>query len=187
MEDPRIVRTRDAVLTAATDLLVEGGPQAVTIDAVVARSGVAKSTIYRHWESRDDVLVAVFERCAPTIEAPDAALSWQDAMRSLTHQMVDYLLDPHWARMIPALLMLKAHEHGVADIEARMEEHQNAAMASVVRRGIEAGGLRPDTDVREVVTHLVGPLLFAQLTGTVEVSHELADRTVDIVVAAFAA
>ena len=54
------MRTREAVLTAATDLLVEGGPSAVTIDAVVARSGVAKSTIYRHWESRDEVLVAVF-------------------------------------------------------------------------------------------------------------------------------
>ena len=65
--DSRIARTRAAVLRSATDLLVEGGPSAVTIDAIVARSGVAKSTIYRHWESRDDILVAVIEHCAPDI------------------------------------------------------------------------------------------------------------------------
>src|SRR4029077_11891972 len=46
-ENPRIARTRERVIRSATDLLVEGGPWAVTVDAVVARSGVAKSTIYR--------------------------------------------------------------------------------------------------------------------------------------------
>src|SRR5690606_191899 len=47
--DARVARSRATVLRTATDLLVEGGPSAVTIDAIVARSGVAKSTIYRHW------------------------------------------------------------------------------------------------------------------------------------------
>ena len=51
--DPRVARSRTAVLDAATHLLVTGGPAAVTVDAVVAESGVAKSTIYRHWRSRD--------------------------------------------------------------------------------------------------------------------------------------
>ena len=69
--DPRVSRTRAAVLRAATDLLVEGGPYAVTIDAIVARSGVAKSTIYRHWQSRDEVLLSVIESCAPQLPEPD--------------------------------------------------------------------------------------------------------------------
>lgn len=62
--DPRVARSRAAIIRAATDLLVEGGPNAVTIDAIVAQSGVAKSTIYRHWQSRDEVLLAVIEACA---------------------------------------------------------------------------------------------------------------------------
>ncbi len=79
--DARVARTRAAVLRTATDLLVEGGPSAVTIDAIVARSGVAKSTIYRHWESRDDVLVAVIENCAPNLVAPDPALGFEHGLR----------------------------------------------------------------------------------------------------------
>lgn len=53
--DARVARTHAAVMQAATDLLVEGGPNAMTVDAVVARSGVAKSTVYRHWATRDDL------------------------------------------------------------------------------------------------------------------------------------
>ena len=70
MVDARVARSRAAVVRAATDLLVEGGPSAVTIDAIVARSGVAKSTIYRHWASRDDVLLDVMESCAPVSPHP---------------------------------------------------------------------------------------------------------------------
>ena len=71
---PACARSRAAVVRAATDLLVEGGPSAVTIDAIVARSGVAKSTIYRHWASRDDVLLDVIESCAPVLPRPDPDL-----------------------------------------------------------------------------------------------------------------
>ena len=50
--DPRIERTRQVVLDAALALVAESGYGAVTIEAVAARSGVAKSTIYRHWPGR---------------------------------------------------------------------------------------------------------------------------------------
>ena len=50
-DDPRVVRSRAAVLDAALGLLCEGGYAAVTIDGVARRSGVARTTIYRHWSS----------------------------------------------------------------------------------------------------------------------------------------
>ncbi len=59
-DDPRVRRTRAAVVDTAVSLLVEGGVGAVTIEAIVRRSGVARSTIYRHWPSRTDVVAAAF-------------------------------------------------------------------------------------------------------------------------------
>ncbi|MBN2623081.1 MAG: helix-turn-helix transcriptional regulator, partial [Acidimicrobiales bacterium] len=50
--DPRIERSREQILAAAIDLLREVGYGGLTIEAVAARSGVAKSTIYRHWSSK---------------------------------------------------------------------------------------------------------------------------------------
>jgi TetR/AcrR family transcriptional regulator, regulator of autoinduction and epiphytic fitness len=183
--DPRVTRSRAAVIRAATDLLVEGGPSAVTIDAIVARSGVAKSTIYRHWESRDDVLVAVIEHCAPEIAPPDPDADVETALRQTMRQMVVMLNDPEWARVIPALLLLKNHEAGIADLDERLEKERDAVLAGILERGAKEGVLRPELDTYEAMTALMGPLLFAHLTDMVKVDDALADRTVDNFLAAY--
>lgn len=177
--DARIARTRANVVRAATDLLVEGGPSAVTIDAIVTRSGVAKSTIYRHWETRDDILVAVIEHAAPRIEDPDASLGFAASLRRLTAELRRMLNDPDWARVIPALLTLRIHQDGIADIEQRLEARQDRVVDVVLRRGVAEGLVNPDYDLDEASAMLVGPLMFAHLTGKPAVDEALCDRVVD--------
>ena len=184
--DGRIARTRSAVLRSATDLLVEGGPSAVTIDAIVARSGVAKSTIYRHWESRDDILLSVIESCAPAIAIPDPTTDVVDAMREVVQAMADALNDPEWARVLPALLMLKNHESGVAAMNDRLEHEQEMALTVLLNRAASEGVLRADVDTQEAVTMLVGPLLFAHLTDSVKLDKAFVDRAVDNFLKAYA-
>jgi AcrR family transcriptional regulator len=161
--DARVARTHAAVLRTATDLLVEGGPSAVTVDAIVARSGVAKSTIYRHWDSRDDILVDVIERCAPNLAEPAADLDFEAALRSLVADICATLADPEWARVFPALLTLRNHKDGVADLEQRLEARQNHAIDVVLQRGIAERRLPPDLDLDRAGSLLVGPLLLAHL------------------------
>jgi len=183
--DPRVARSRAAVISAATELLVDAGPNAVTIDAIVARSGVAKSTIYRHWASRDEVLLDVMEVCAPDLVDPDPALGVEGGLREIAHRIGAMLNDPEWARVLPALLMLKTHAHGIADLEKRMEERQNEVVISLIRRGVEEGLLRPDAECPEASAVLVGPLFFAQLTGSVPIDAGFVERTVDRFLAAY--
>lgn len=177
--DARVARTRANVLRAATDLLVEGGPSAVTIDAIVARPGVARSTIYRHWATRDEVLLAVIESCAPRIEAPDASIGYEAGLRHLTAEFRAMLNDPDWARVIPALLTLRIHQDGVADLEQRLDERQERAIGVVLRRGVEEGAVSPGVVLEEATALLVGPLLFAHLTGKPAVDEAFCDRVVD--------
>ena len=66
--DPRVARSRAKLLAAATEILIETGPSSVTVDAVAERSGVAKSTLYRHWESRSALLVDVLRTHRPAWE-----------------------------------------------------------------------------------------------------------------------
>lgn len=177
--DARVVRTRANVLRAASDLLVEGGPSAVTIDAIVTRSGVARSTIYRHWDTRDDVLLAVIESCAPQIEPPDPSLGFDAALRRLTAEFRMMLNDPDWARVLPALLTLRLQQHGIADLEQRLEEKQEDALEDVLRLGIDEGHLSPDIDLQQATALLIGPLLFAVLIGRPEVDEAFCDHVVD--------
>ena len=177
--DGRIARTRSTVLRAATDLLVEGGPSAVTIDAIVARSGVAKSTIYRHWESRDEVLVDVIESCAPTLVTPDPALGFEHAVRAVADQAYTALNDPEWARVIPALLLLKAHQSDIAQLEERIGRHQDHTLEAIVALGVAEGRLQTSADVEEIAAELIGPLVFAHLTGRPRITKAFAQRVAD--------
>src|SRR5437899_11041797 len=63
---PRSAAARNAILRAARDLLADGGPGAVTMEAVAARAGVGKPTIYRSWPDRHAVAMAAL------MEAPEA-------------------------------------------------------------------------------------------------------------------
>ncbi len=183
--DPRVSRSRAAVLRAATDLLVDGGPSAVTIDAIVTRSGVAKSTIYRHWESRDEILLAVIEKCAPQIPEPDPDVDVLVALRQVVHSMADALNDPEWARVLPALMMLKNHEAGIAAMNDKLEHEQDMVLTTLLRRGADEGVLRSELDPHEATASLIGPLLFAHLTESVKIDIDFVDRTVDNFLAAY--
>lgn len=177
--DARVARSRATVLRAATDLLIEGGPSAVTIDAIVTRSGVAKSTIYRHWDSRDDVLVAVIEACAPRIAVPDPDLGFEASLRRLMADFRSMLIDPEWVRVLPALLVLRNQQHGIADLDQRLEKDQERAVEQVLERGVEEGVLKPGFDVDVAVSMLIGPLLFAVLVEKPEVDEAYCDHVLD--------
>ena len=69
-EDPRRARSRARVLEAAVAILGEDGQPGLTIEAVAARSGVAKTTIYRQFADRDELHVAAVHSVAPTMPMP---------------------------------------------------------------------------------------------------------------------
>lgn len=177
--DPRVTRSREAVITAARELLVEGGPSAVTVDAVVARSGVAKSTIYRHWESRDDLLVGVMQACAPNVPTPPAELGFADAVRAMVRGVGAMFNDGDWARMLPALMMLKHHEDGLAHLEEELHAEQLAVLEDLRQRGIREGLVPPETVADEIAAQLIGPLFFALITESIAIDEAFCDRVVD--------
>lgn len=179
--DPRVARTHEAVMATATELLVEGGPQALTMDAVVARSGVAKSTIYRHWETRDALVAAVFDHCAPSLELPADDVPCEEALRTLVRGVAHSMADDHWVHLAPALLLLSRQHPELGALDSEMKQRQHEVTEEVLRGGIDAGVLHPSVldDVSATVALLVGPVVFAGLSGMTPADEALADRSVD--------
>jgi AcrR family transcriptional regulator len=177
--DPRIERTKAAVRLAATDLLVEGGPAAVTVDAVVARSGVAKSTIYRHWNTRDELLVDAVQGKVPQLALPPPDLAFEPSLRDAVRTFVAVFEDPEWVRVQPAILLLKLTEESIACLQQEMHDEQRAIFAEIVRRGVAEGAIPPDIDLEELAAHIIGPILFAQVNGAPPIDVAFGDRVVD--------
>lgn len=181
--DPRIERTRNAVLDAATALLVEGGPTALTMDAVVARSGVAKSTLYRHWANRDELVAAAFVCCAPQVTMPDDDLPFEDALRTAVGQLGRAVADDRWRELIPSLLLLSRRHPDLAEIDTELKKDQMLLADAILRRGVDEGALRPEVldDLERTIWLLAGPLALASLSRPLDADDlaSLVDATVD--------
>jgi AcrR family transcriptional regulator len=175
----RVARTHAAVMDAAIELLLEGGPDALTVDGVVARSGVAKSTVYRHWTTRDDLVADVFEHMAPNLQAPDPSLEFDVALRQLVGSLAAIMSDERWRRVLPALLMLKQHRGDVAAIEERISNEQLNVCSCILQRGIAEGHLDPSLDEQTLMALLTGPVLMAGLTGAAPLDQKFVDGVVD--------
>jgi AcrR family transcriptional regulator len=182
--DPRVSRTRALVLQTATELLVEGGPSALTIDAIVSRSGVAKSTIYRHWPSRHDILLAVIESRAPRLPEIDPDVDVVTGLRLVVRAAAASLNDPEWARMMPAMLLLRNHEADIKAIDERLELQRHEVLTSLLERAEREGIVTAGLDIPESISHLFGPLLFAYATDSITIDEGFADRIVDQFLAA---
>lgn len=177
--DPRLVRSRTKLLDGATMLLVEGGADAVTVDAVSERSGVAKSTLYRHFPSRDDLLVEVLRHNMPALglDLPDG--DFESGLRLWLREAAGTMMDPQWARILPALMALK---QTVPDIDELTEADRSVNLESleaVLERGRVEGLLEADAEVDTILTLLAGPLLFAVLNDRAEELPDLAEEVAD--------
>src|ERR1700683_5289033 len=83
--DGRVERSRDTVLSAAFELLSQSGVGGFSVDAVSRRSGVAKTTIYRHWPTREALVIDACTRISAEQQTPDTGTLHGDLTAILTN------------------------------------------------------------------------------------------------------
>ncbi len=155
---PRCDLTHKAVLRAAYDLLGEAGLGRFTIEGVAARSGVARTTIYRWWPSKGALAMEGFlEATAPDLALPPTLSAVAD-MHSLL-RLVARLLRGKPGRIIRGIVA-----EGQSDPETihafvtGFIIPRRAEGRAVVERGIASGELRADLDIEMVLYALFSPL-----------------------------
>src|SRR3984957_19430878 len=100
--DSRIERSRHSVLTAALELLSESGVGGFSVDEVARRSGVAKTTIYRHWPTREALVVDACSRLTAPQTIPDTG-SLEGDLTSILSYIAELLQTANWASVLPSI------------------------------------------------------------------------------------
>ena len=170
-----MVRTRAKVLATAEELLLDGGPAAVTVEAVAARSGIAKTTIYRHWPTHEALVIELLLTLLPEVAPPPAHLSARQALRELCRTASATMADHRWERLLPAMLLVKLRYGKVADVEARMHQNMAAVVTGTLQRLVDRGELQPSAATQYGVHLLLGPLVMARLMGSCAITPAFAD------------
>jgi AcrR family transcriptional regulator len=184
----RSTRTDKAILDAARELLAEVGVRELTVEGVAARSGVAKTTIYRRWRGKDELALAVLiDMVEKVVSTPDLDDTRAELV-SFVGAAVKILGSTLMGRVMQGLVSELATNPDLASaFRQRVVAMRVGEVRRLVERGIERGDLRPDTDVELVHELLFGPVYYRLLLSGAKLHKGLAERIVDAVLPAFAA
>lgn len=157
--DERVRRSRAAVLAATAELLFERGFAGASVDEICRRSGVAKTTIYRHWPTRTDLLREACSQIGTPQVTPDRGSLRADVAALMT-DLTDALTTARWTSVLPSIIDAGERDPDMAEMYRRLQQGYSAPFEEVIRRGMAKGELPDGTDVATLVAALIGPLFF---------------------------
>jgi AcrR family transcriptional regulator len=177
--DPQVDR---AILAATLELLGEDGFDGLSIEAVAARAGVGKTTVYRRWPSKIPLVVdALTAMKAPTVSAIPDDMSTRDALL----RAMSGFTKPHEgsaARVLAGLVDAMSRNDELAQaVRTVLVAERERGLVTVIDRGKARGEIRPDVDARVMVDLLGGPVVLRRLITGGPVNQRLAHTIVDLV------
>jgi AcrR family transcriptional regulator len=157
--DGRIQRSRDRVLDAAFELLSESGVIGFTVDEVARRSGVAKTTIYRHWPAREALVLEAAARISAAQDVPDTG-SLEADLVALLGNIGQLLVTARWSSVVPSLVDVAERDPQFAAVHGAIQRGHAAPLGQVLDRAAERGDIPATTDRSFVISALMGPLYY---------------------------
>lgn len=157
-----MARSRESVLEAAIDLLAERGFEGTSIEAISEQSGVAKTTIYRHWEDKAALMLDVIDSLATEPVDPDTG-SLAGDLTALARGLAQGLQSGPWAAMLPSLVDVAERDPEVARMNREFTEARHAVVKRVVTRARSRGEIRDEVSDEDVIELVAGPLFYRRL------------------------
>lgn len=178
----RSARVRAAVISAFLDSLVESGYSQVSFETLANRAGVHKTTLYRRWESRENLLLeAALQSAAVAVPVPDTGALHTD-LHQLTAAIADNLRSPRAEAMLRAVVSEAMAQPAVADAARRFWQACFAGARQIVAQAIDRGEVAPTVDPDLVIEMLIGPVYLRVLVTQEPLDDEFMTSLVDFVI-----
>jgi AcrR family transcriptional regulator len=155
---PRSVEADDAILDAALDHFCDYGYDGLSVERVAACAGVGKTTIYRRYPSKLDLVMAALERAKEGARAPEGSGSLREDLLAMARSYLVMLESPSIGRAIPMMLASRARSDELAGAHAEFVRARRAPGYELIRQGIARGELAADADPSQIADMLFGAL-----------------------------
>ncbi|MEU4191391.1 TetR/AcrR family transcriptional regulator [Kribbella sp. NPDC026611] len=182
--DRRSERARQAILDAALELCGEQSYAGLTMEGIAKRAGVGKQTIYRWWPSKAAILLeALEERGRSTLDFPDTGNLEADLRTQMT-QVAQAFLSPTFAAYSKGLIAAAQSDPAIAQaVVTSIIQPRVTLCIERLQKAQQAGEIRPDLDLADVVELLYAPLYYRLLLHTRPVSPTQVDTILSLVLA----
>jgi AcrR family transcriptional regulator len=145
------------ILETTHRLLREHGYDRLKIDRVAREAGVARTTIYRRYRDKADLVSAAIQTMSHRSKRPSSGDARRDLIAHIEHVRRNYGMS-----LAGALLMEEPYNPRLIELfRERMVLPERQAVRDTIQRGIERGQIRPDVDVERALDLLLGALFSA--------------------------
>ena len=171
--DPRVAETQRLVKRAALDLIAEIGFEGTTVELIAERSGVSRTTIYRHWPDPAVLLLEAFDPPSPEQEPPvpsgDAAA---DITAYIAH-VAARLGDDRFVAALAAQLDKAQRDPKYRAAHLQYAVARNEHGVAIFRAGISSGAIRRDVDAEHETDLILSYLVYQRLVRHRRLDDEL--------------
>lgn len=157
--DQRVRRSKERVLKTTVDLLTESGLGGFSVEEVARRSGVAKTTIYRHWPTRSELVIAACSQLTIEQHVPDTG-SFAGDITAFLMGLAALLRTASWSSVVPSIVDAAERDPELAAIHRSIQIGHTAPLQAIIARAVRKGELPTSTDAVTMIAALVGPLFY---------------------------
>jgi len=182
--DPRIERSRQMILEAALHELGDVGYGAFTIESVAARAGMGKSTIYRHWPDKLELIADAFQTFHEQ-RGPDIGTGPpRERVEHVLRHVAEVVVSSTFSTCIPSLIDAAERERDLRKFHHRFQREARQPLVSLIAEGIASGDFPAPADPELAALALLGAIFYRRLMTGEPFDPERASDLVDTVLGA---
>lgn len=175
--DERVEKSKRIVLATTFELLAKSGLSGVSVDAVSRRSGVAKTTIYRHWPSREALLFDACSQLKTKPQVPNTG-SVKTDLETLACGAVALLHQP-WASVMPSIIDVAERDKDLAQLQYQIHSQTRGVFVAAIEQAQERGEVPRSQDASELVSAILGPLVYRRFFSREPLDEAFAKKVVE--------
>jgi AcrR family transcriptional regulator len=182
---PRSDEARRKAIEAARQLIVDKGVVNLTVEDVAARSGVAKTTIYRHWPERTALIVDTVNAMFEHLRTPDTG-SLRGDLEAFFGAVMHADLSGNVGQIMPAVIEAAGRDPEMAHLLDRLGSERERVCRTIVERALERGEIRPEVaeyGLDALIGVTVGPIVFQKIVRRRKLTPDYVDACLDVVIA----
>lgn len=183
----RTARTADAVFAATVEELASRDYADISIESIAARAGVHKTTVYRRWRTKAELIAQVLIGAAGSrIQVPDTGSVASD-VHGLAHAVRGILAAPQGAAITRALIVGAMSSPEIGELMRQFWAVRLEAIRVIVDRAVQRGQLPPGTDPAAFMHAMAAPMFYRLFVTRELVTEQDADLSAAAALAAAAA
>ena len=182
---PRNEACTGEILEAALQLVADVGIAALTMDAVAAKAGVGKATIYRRWSSKEALMLDAWMSCVRSPVVPDTG-TLQGDLESFLGGLGQPLTDRELQRVFPQMIAAAKVNPEVADAYRAFVAQRRAPLQMVLQRAVMRGEIDPGADLEVVQDLLIAPLMYRWVVTDAPIDEHVVRQIISTVTAGVA-